>query len=153
MAVLQHHFELERGLDGNNEWHIVCRNGSIDHNAGVLIVEDEVRVFSHPHLDTLGVIGVFHVEIFLQQTADVADVIFREKAVSRGDQFPLVAELDDCCHMHVVNPGNWHPGEVQVVDELPDLLRNVLGISCLVMHSALVVHYDSCRTNVLDGEV
>jgi hypothetical protein len=75
VPILQHHPELESGLDANNEWHIVCRNGSIDHDAGVLIVEDKVWVFPHPHPDTLGVIGVLHVQIFLQQIADIADVI------------------------------------------------------------------------------
>jgi hypothetical protein len=55
--------------------------------------------------------------------------------------------------MIAVYLGNWHPGEVQIADELLDLLRNVLCIPGLVPHYGLVVHYDSYGTKVLDVKV
>jgi hypothetical protein len=85
VPILQYHHELESGLDANNKWHIVCHNGSINHDARVLIVEDKVQVFPHPHLDTLGIIGVLHVQIFLQQTTNITDIVFGEEAIPRGD--------------------------------------------------------------------
>jgi hypothetical protein len=52
-----------------------------------------------------------------------------------------------------VYPGNGHPSKVQVPDELPYFLINVLRIPRLVSDCTLVVHYYSCGTDVLDAEV
>ena len=61
MSVLEHHPELEGGLDANNKRHIICSNGSVDQPTMVLVVEHVIQVFPYPHPNTFGVIRMFHV--------------------------------------------------------------------------------------------
>lgn len=90
-------------MNSNDKEHVLNRELSLYLPTSFLVVENEFWNFSHPNVDAVGFIGTLHVDVLLEKANHIADVVFSEKAVPRGQYRPFILCLEDGSTMHAIN--------------------------------------------------
>lgn len=148
MAMAKHHTELELCLNANDEWHVLAGKCPLDPLVALLVVEDQEGVLSDPHSHALGIIAIFHVQIFVNNPHYVPNVIFTEEAVSRWHESVLGALPEYRLHMHAVYLRYGNTGEVEIFDKLANLRRVVFSEPEAVPLAAAIVNNETVDIDV-----